>query len=239
MKRRKRSAAARLRSMWLLLLMLVIAAGVAGYFAARWPALRPKHVVIIGNHAVSSRLIARRAAIDARKNLWLQDMHSAAARIAAIPQIGTVNIARSLPAGVTIRVTERVPFAAIRSGARRAIVDHDLRVLDAQFTAALPELATDVALPRPGAFILDRAVLRLRDDYDRLNAAHVIVAKLGYDRFNELVGTTPRNVALLLGDDDDLARKIRLIGPILSQIGTRKIAAIDLRAPGTPVVVYR
>jgi len=53
------------------------------------------------------------------------------------------------------------------------------------------------------------------------------------------VAGTPRGVQLLLGDDEDLARKIALIGPILSQTAGRRIAAIDLRAPGTPVVVYR
>ena len=50
---------------------------------------------------------------------------------------------------------------------------------------------------------------------------------------------TPRGVQLLLGDDEDLTRKIALIGPILSQTAKKKITAIDLRAPATPVVVYR
>jgi len=79
----------------------------------------------------------------------------------------------------------------------------------------------------------------LRDDYERLTDAHVVVVTLGYDRFGDLTAGTPRGVQLLLGDDEDLTRKIALIGPILSQTAGRRIAAIDLRAPGTPVVVYR
>lgn len=239
MKRRKRSAAARLRSLWLLFVVLVIAAGFGSYYAVRWPGFRPQHLSIVGNHSVSRHEIAQRAAINARENLWLQDMHPAAARIAEIPLIDTVRIARRFPASVTIAVTERQPFAEIVTPQQHVIVDRDLRVLDAEPDGPLPQFTTRISLPGPGAFIADRDLRRLRDDYNRLSAANVIVDKLSFDRFGQIVAATPRGVRLLLGDDDDLARKIALIGPILSQIGTRKIAAIDLRAPGTPVVVYR
>jgi DNA-binding transcriptional regulator YdaS (Cro superfamily) len=45
----------------------------------------------------------------------------------------------------------------------------------------------------------------------------------------------------LLGPQSDLAQKLTLVDAILAQVvhGQRRIAAIDVRAPGTPVVVYR
>ncbi|MBV8148438.1 MAG: hypothetical protein JO092_05045, partial [Candidatus Eremiobacteraeota bacterium] len=45
----------------------------------------------------------------------------------------------------------------------------------------------------------------------------------------------------LFGDDADLTKKAALVNPILAQVdrGRRRISALDLRAPGTPVVVYK
>jgi cell division protein FtsQ len=237
--RRKRSAASRLRPFWIVLVLLVLGAAVGGYYMATWPGFRVRRVMVAGNHRVSTHAIVARAAIDSRINVWLQNMSAAAARVAAIPDIGQVTMRRGFPASLTIAVSERAPFAEIRAGQEVAVVDRDLRVLQAAPPAGLPRLIVRAALPRAGEFIKDERVLRLRDDYERLTGAHVVVVTLGYDRFGDLTAGTPRGVQLLLGDDEDLARKIALIGPILSQTAGRRIAAIDLRAPGTPVVVYR
>jgi hypothetical protein len=46
---------------------------------------------------------------------------------------------------------------------------------------------------------------------------------------------------VLLGDDEDIEKKIALIDPILAQTAKagRHVATLDLRAPNTPVVVYK
>jgi hypothetical protein len=51
----------------------------------------------------------------------------------------------------------------------------------------------------------------------------------------------PGGIQIRFGDDDDLDRKRRLIAPILAQLGPRlaDVRAVDLRAPGTPVVDFR
>lgn len=238
--RRKRSTAARLRSFWIVLVLLVVAAAFGGYFLAAWPGFQPKRVAVAGNHRVPAHVIALRAAIDRRANLWLQNIGAAAQRVATIPDIGTVTIERALPANVTIVVNERVPYARVRGKYTAVTVDHALRVLQSDpAESALPTFITDVRLPDAGRFIRDERVSALRSDYDRLSAAHVAIASVRYDRFGDLIATTARGVQLLLGDDQDLTRKIALIGPILSQTGGRPIAAIDLRAPATPVIVYR
>lgn len=237
--RRKRSAAARLRPFWIVLIVLVVAGAAGGYYVTTWPGFRPAHIVVIGNHRVSRHAIASRVGLNRGINLWLQNMGAAAGRVAAIPDVGQVTIRRAFPASVTIVVTERVPYAKIRSGGESAVVDMELRVLQASPQPGLPQFLVRATLPSAGRFIKDERVMRLRDDYQRLADAHVVVATLRYDRFGDLTAVTPRGVNLLLGDDEDLTRKITLIGPILSQTAGKKIAAIDLRAPGTPVVVYR
>jgi len=46
---------------------------------------------------------------------------------------------------------------------------------------------------------------------------------------------------LLFGSETDLSRKLTLADAILSQLVSRqrRVAAIDLRAPSAPVLVYR
>jgi cell division septal protein FtsQ len=238
--RRKRSAADRLKPFWILLVLFVAVVGLGGYYATTWPGFRAHQVVIIGNHRVAAKDILHHAAINRRINIWLQNMGAVADRVGKIPDIGSVTIRRVFPASVSIVVRERHPFALIRSGNKKIVVDRDLRVLDFEAGPTIPQFVVNIQPLAPGKDVKDERVVRLRNDYDQLEGAHVIVASLRYDRFGDFIAVTPQGVQLLLGgDDEDLARKISLIGPILSQTAGKKIAAIDLRAPATPVVRYK
>lgn len=241
-KRRRKSAAARIRPFSVVFAVLLVAGGIAGYYGATWKGFFPRRVSVTGNRVVPSAYIVARAEIAPHENLWLQNMHAAAGRIAAIPYIRTVAIHRSLPANVRISVVERRPFALVQAGKQRVLVDSQLRVLQAgDRRPMLPVLFANAVLPRVGGFIQDRSVRRLRNDYVTLARGHVAVRALRYDEFGDLVATTPGGIALLLGDDGNLAQKTPLIDPIISQVSAtgRKLAAVDLRAPRTPVVVYK
>lgn len=242
-KRIKKSAGARLRPYWILFVLVVIAAAIGGYYAATWPGFYPKHVAVIGNRVVPTAQILARARISPEQNVWLQSAHKAAVRIEAIPYVKTASIHRSLPANVRIVIVERKPFAVLQYGTQRAIVDQDLRVLqadDAHVTLPVIEAAGE-SMPPAGAFVRDPHVQRLRDDYLALAQAHVAVRSLHYDKFGDLVAATTGGISLLLGEDADLAKKTPLIDPIISQVSAtgKKLAAVDLRAPKTPVVVYK
>lgn len=232
-----------MRPFWILFVLAAIAAGVGLYYAAAWPGFLPKRVSVGGNRVVPASQILSRAAISPHENLWLQNMGAAAQRIQAIPYVKTATIHRSLPASVRITIEERRPFALVQFGAKRVLVDHDLRVLQGgQAAPTLPVIAgKDAPEPRDGTFIRDADVQRLRDDDDALVRAHVPVRSLRYDRFGDLIATTPGGIALLLGDDTDLSKKTGLIDPIISQVSAtgKKLASVDLRAPKTPVVVYK
>ncbi len=106
---------------------------------------------------------------------------------------------------------------------------------------SLPEFVMKAQqMPQAGQFVKDQDAARLRNDYEALNQAHIVVWLVQYDKFGDLIATMHTGVRLLLGDDSDLQTKIALVGPILSQVAAsgRRIAAVDLRAPKTPVVVY-
>jgi cell division protein FtsQ len=242
-RRKKKSQAARLRPFWFLLLILVAGCAFAGYYAATWPGFFPQRIAVSGNRIVGRGQILAAAQIAPRANVWLQNMRAAAARIDAIPYVQTAQIHRSLPAQVRIDVVERRPYAELRTRTGNVVIDRDLRVLQTAGNAsALPVFeSAHAGAPSDGAYVKTAEVQRLRTDYEELSAAHVIVRTLSYDRFGDLVASMRGGVKLLLGDDSQLEQKTALIGPILSQVAGsgRRIAAVDLRALKTPVVVYR
>ncbi len=81
---------------------------------------------------------------------------------------------------------------------------------------------------------------RLLADAKLLADADLAVRSLGRDRWGGLQAVDVTGVTLRFGDDADLARKAALVGPVRSTIGTkRRLRAIDLRAPATPVVQFR
>ncbi len=232
-----------MRPFWFAVLVIAAAGAFGGYYAARWPGFYPKRLIVSGNAIVPAQEIAARAQIAGNANLWLQNFSAAASRIETIPYVKKATITRSASSDVHIWVTERTPYAVLRYGKRSAVIDRDLRVLawggDGR---RLPQFVLGArAMPAPGEFVNDAFARRLRADYDALAKARVRVASLRYDKFGDLVAGMPSGTRLLLGDDSDLSRKVPLILPILSQVGAtgRTVAALDLRAPTTPVVRYR
>lgn len=244
-RRRKASPIARLRPFSILFVLGLIVIVVAGAFALLWPGFDPKVIDVIGNRMTSRDEILRAAAIDPNRNIWLQNSHAIAQRIEQIPYIGQAHVYRLMPSGVAIDVSERVPFAVVRDDSDSVVVDHDLRVLEPQETAAADRLPVFILRGQldlePGRFVTSSSMHALRDDYDAMIAAHIVPTELALDRYDGLVATVRGNIRVLLGDDEDLGKKLALVDPILAQIVRKqqRVAAIDLRAPNTPVLVYR
>ncbi len=240
-RRSKSSATRQLRQFWIVIAVAVGVAVVGGGLAITWPGFQPRTIVVSGNRSVSRAEIVGRSGISTHVNMWLQNPRAIAARIASIPDIGSVRVYPIPPATVRIWVTERTPFAIARAGAQEAVLDRDLRVLsDDAPVATLPVFLLDekTAL-EPGMFLHQADAFALRDDNDALLAAHVAPIELSFDRYGGLIAVVRGGVKILFGDGD-LEKKVALVNPILAQVGgKRHIAAIDLRAPSTPVVDYR
>jgi hypothetical protein len=83
--------------------------------------------------------------------------------------------------------------------------------------------------------------LKLQSDFERLIVRGIVARAVAFDKYGELVATLRNGITVQFGDDADLEKKAPLVDPILSQIaaGRRPVKSLDLRAPSTPVVVYR
>lgn len=242
-RRRKPSAATRVRPFWLPIGFVLLLLGGAVTFVAIYPGFDPKRVSVSGNNRVDRQEILTRAAIAPNLTIWLQNTGAIARRVAEIPYIDRVRVRRIPPAAIRIAVTERVPFAVVRSGYDAAIVDRTLRVLEpATAPSALPDFDVEPSIDlTPGTFVHSSDALALRAAYETMAGRHMTPVQLSLDRYGGLVVTMRSGVRLMLGGQDDLPEKLGLADAILSQIvtGRRRVAAVDLRAPAAPVLVYR
>jgi hypothetical protein len=94
-------------------------------------------------------------------------------------------------------------------------------------------------VPAPGGTVADPEVARLLADAKTLDGANLAVRRLARDRFGGLTAVDVTGVLIQFGADDDLAKKAALVEPVRKGVSNRTIRAIDLRAPGTPIVVFR
>jgi len=240
--RRQKSPVSRLRPFWIICVLLLVLAAAGGYFSATWHGFDPTFVHVEGNSIVSAAEILHHAAIKRDRNLWFQNPTAIARRIEAIPYIDRAWIHRRPPATVTIVVRERVAYSTVQADGQRALIDHDLRVLttDPADQKSPVFILKDSLTLIPGIFLKNPHVAALRNDNDALTASHITIATLAFDPYDQLVATLPNGIKLLLGDDNDLQKKIPLIKPILTQLAHGKpFSAVDLRSASTPVVVYK
>jgi hypothetical protein len=245
-RRRRPSLIARVRPFWIIALILAVLLGWGGTALVQSPWFRLARLAIdvpIGS-PVSRDQIRAAAAIPAGVNVWLIGSGAAARRIEAIPYVDRATVRRGqFPQPyVEIDVTMRRPSACIRGGDREVTIDASSRVL--QTGCVLTGTAWIDAgrgkLPAPGARITDPDVARLLADAKILADANLAVRVLGHDRWGGLQAVDVTGLTLRFGDDADLAKKVALVAPVRAGVGTkRSLRAIDLRAPGTPVVEFR
>ena len=232
-----------MRPFWVLFTVAGVAVAGALAFFATWPGFDLQHVMVSGNRKVTTSEILQAGRISRDRSIWLENTGTIASRIGRIPYVASVSIHRLPPASLKIVVRERVPIAVLEVADDTAVVHRSLRVLEEPAgTQPLPVLSLGTTLSLiPGEFVTSKDALELRDAYETLSASGTKVAVLSLDRYGDLVAQLPEGVRLLLGAPENLEKKTALAGEILSQTarGQRKISALDLRAPNTPVIVYR
>jgi len=228
---------------WLLLGVLL---GVGIYQLILWPGFHLREIVVSGTSVVSRDDVLRRAALDRTKNIWLQNMHAAAARIETIPWVDQAYIHRLLPASVFIDVVERRADAcAVARDGTRFTVDATARVLEpgcARIARPIMRLSDIQSAPRAGTFLHSAQLAQLQNDaaaLERLDPGTFVTFDL--DQFDQLETTMRSRLGVKFGDDGDLPAKVRLLDSILKSSSIRRsgLRTIDLRAPEAPVAVYR
>ena len=243
-RRVKPSLIVRLRVLWVFIVILLAAAGFAGFRIATWPGFNPKSITVYGTSHVTAADVLKRAAIPSDRNVWLIDKHAAEARVDALPWVQSTRVHRSLPANVRVVVIERTPVACVQAASSRYLVDASGHVIETSCNAASRAVALGwpSLAPQHAGSIVDASLLtRFLNDVQTVRAHRLDPVYCGFDRFGGLDVTLSGGVVVRFGDDRDLAQKAGLVDPILQAYGkrTRDVAIIDVRAPSTPVVEER
>jgi len=232
------------------------AIGVGLWHEARNPRFAVEIVAIDGlGHTTPAQVIAA-AGLPPGQNAWLIDRGALTRRIEGLPWIGRTTLGLGWPNRLTIKVTERRPVARVAitpTGGeeepvlRYALIDDTQRVLeitsDPQVQADLPVLVVTLAPSgdlSPGSG-LDSSEVALALDADRrLTQLGLKVSQVAIAPSTGISATADRNLRVLFGEDEDLAKKAQLFQAIVAKISTpSRIAYVDVRSVRAPTVLYR
>jgi cell division septal protein FtsQ len=233
-KRRRATAAQRLRPFWFLIVIVLALLALGTYAFSLSHTFYPHTIDVSGNRVVSKDAILAAAQIELNRNIWLQNTGAMQQRIEAIPYIGTAAVHRYLPGTISIDVTERAPFAVLDSNSTIVTIDRTLRVLNPGPPLAGVHLPTIIAATHAVASTL-------ADTEEMAIQTRLDISQLQEDKYGGVVMTLRgSNVRVLFGDPETVDDKIQMIVPILDKVdhGPRKVVGIDLRAASTPVVEY-
>jgi hypothetical protein len=241
-RRTRPSVFARIRAFWIVaVLVVVVAAGAFAAFAnAPQLAVRTIDVSVPAGAPITRDDVLAAAAIGANANLALLNTGAIRTRIEALPYVQTAQLRRLLlprPA-VRIAVSVRVPYACVSGNGAVATIDASARVLQGGCVPGRLGVGLGtMALPAPGARLDAPDVAKLLADAATIGSK-VPLRVIRRDRFGGLEVVDERGVTIRLGSDDDLAAKLALVEPVRRAAGGRRLIAIDLRAPKTPVIQF-
>ncbi len=244
-RRTKQSLAGRVRTFWVLAALALAAVLALGAAVVNAPQLRVRTIdaVVPSGGPVSKSAVIAAARIDPDANLWLLDTGAIRRRLAAIPYVAAAAVHRTQfprPA-VSLEVALRRPTGCVRSSGGTVTIDATARVLQTGCVSrSLPVVDGGTGPPvRPGATLATPRIDRLLADA-RTIGEHVPVRIVRRDRFGGLEAVDSRGVLLQFGSDSDLRAKLALVEPIRNGVAHgRRLHAIDLRAPTTPIVEFR
>jgi cell division septal protein FtsQ len=222
---------------------ILLAAGVFGVSIAAIltsPALNVKRVEVSGIAPLAPEetlIVQKMAQVAPRTNLFRAPAGKIARELIQQPWVGEVSVSRHLPDTLEIRLTPRIPAAALETAdGRRWEVDARGQVLRAdRAVLRLPVIyMATLASAQPGQRVEHPALASALDIVARGSGANLLpLTKIEIDQNEELCLNMQGDVLIRLGHTDELNGKLELVRRIYEQdraIG-EKVAAMDLRCP--------
>ena len=214
-------------------IVAVVAVGAWAVLAS--PLLAVRTVQVDGVRSLTDDQVEQTAGIAAGTPLMRVDTGTAAARVAQLPQVASVEVTRGWPHTVVVTVVERVAVAVVDHAGTRSLVDREGVLFDT-ITGAAPAGVVPLTVPRPGP-----------DDATTAAALGAVVA-LPADVRREVTGVTagsPDDVTLTLtdgrtvlwGSAEATPRKARVLAALLDQIDAGTLDEADTLDVSTPDAV--
>lgn len=241
--------------LWIAWVAIAAAVGYGAFKVTTDPRLALDGLKVTGAHRTPPAQIAAAAAFPFGENTWLLDTGSAVRRIESLPWIESARIDRTWPNRVSISVTERVPVARLAIPVSRGAEEPVLQ--DALIDASLHVLAVGSAEPSTAGLTTFRIkpqpadiqagsdesgtdVERIYDAMVQLRALGLRISELDLAPATGLRVTLAGGLHVILGSNDDFAKKVALYKAILPRIALpENVVYVDLRSVRAPTVLYR
>lgn len=213
------------RLLWTVVaVVLIVAAALASYFS---PVMSVRSISVSGTQVLDRGEIVALAGIPTGTPLLQVDTAPAAQRIAALPRVASVRVARAYPSRVDITVVERTPVAFVARSGRWHLLDVDgVDFASQQELPRLPRLLDD----RSTSSEADRAALSVVAGLPAQLRARV--TEVGAEGVAGVRLTLAGGKTVVWGDDGDGAAKARTLTYLLTRDGTE----YNVSAPMFPTV---
>jgi len=209
-----------------LLLVLVVLVGGAGWLVFVSSVLAVERVEVSGVHTVAAGRISRAAAVPLGEPLARVDVDRVRERVEDVPVVARADIGRSWPHTVSVEVEERTPVAVVRTGGA-------LRLTDAEGvmfrTVASPRKRLPLVTVSPAAQTLPEAAAVVSELPRHLarRVAHVDAPTID-------------SIELRLRDGRSVvwgsAESSELKAEVLESLLRRRASVYDVSVPGAPTL---
>jgi cell division protein FtsQ len=179
---------------------------------------RVRAVAVSGTHYLSPRAVVARLHVDTTASVW-DDTRPAAKRVASMPGVQSVEIGRSLPGTLVVRVTEAVPVALAPTTGGLEAVDVAGHVLPLDPTRADVDLPV-VARPDPQLLRLLAGVRAVAP------ALYARISAVRRDGAEDLIVTFPDG--LVRAHADATPERLADAGPVRADLARRGLAYAEL-----------
>lgn len=222
--------------------LVIVGTVAAGWGLTRSPLLDIDDIKVVGVDRADLRTVLALGGLVPGGAMLDVDTRTAAAAMAAEPWVASARVERRWPGTVVVRVTERIPVAAIHLGDDAVLVDRDGRVLSAMAAAEAGDgvvtitAPDDAAIPAPGQALdglLGAAVAVVAAAADAVPDRQL---SLHVDTRGLILGLGD-GVDAVVGSADDVGAKLTALVTMLARVEPQRGTTIDLRVPSAPVLI--
>lgn len=212
-----------------------------GVLVLRSSWLSVRHVTVLGARRTPVAAAERAVAAALHHPMISLDVAALDSDLDALPWVRLATVQRSWPSTLVVRITERDPVAAIRSGPDWAELDGTGRVLalTGSAPAGLPVLSGSVPpAVRPGEVVGAQLRSELAVAAAVPPALRSEVAGMGPepDGGVQLSLARPKGTTVEIGPATELSDKMAALQTVLAQVDLTGVTVIDIRVPGQPAL---
>jgi len=217
---------------------------IAGYTLLQSSIFNVKKILVQGNQYLTQEKIKSVSGIKAGVNIFKLNLEPAAVNLKLMPMIKEVQVVRSLPATVVIKVAERAPSGLLTAGDRFIEIDEEgvyLKETSAGVSGLPVITGLSYDLPDPGQVVRAEGLENALEVISGLPEEVVAGLSEVYVGGNGQVTVyTMEGVQCRLGQAVQIKTKGEMLSGIMLELSKKdtRVKYIDLSCAGQPVVYY-